>query len=59
MNELIICARCVIGRMHYPNECASPCTEGDHEVKATYQNYGYWRGECTKCHRVWEVDSSG
>jgi hypothetical protein len=45
--------------MHYPSQCSAPCSVGEHEVAATYKDYGYWRGECVKCKRVWEVDSSG
>ena len=45
--------------MHYPSQCAIPCSEGEHDIAATYQNYGYWHGQCSKCKKEWEVDSSG
>jgi hypothetical protein len=53
------CSKCERGSMHYPNQCTTPCQWGDHDIKATYQNYGYFRAQCSKCMRVWEVDSSG
>ena len=53
------CESCARGSMHYPSRCGAPCVEGNHDIAATYQNYGYWRGQCSKCNRVWEVDSSG
>lgn len=56
------CELCVKSVMHYPEQCQSRCPQGDslkHTVVATYQNYGYWRGQCIKCSKVWEVDSSG
>lgn len=57
---VFVCARCVNRSPHYPNQCASPCVDDEgHNVIATYESYGYWRGQCSKCDRVWEVDSSG
>lgn len=41
------------------DSCAIPCSEGEHDIAATYQNYGYWHGQCSKCKKEWEVDSSG
>ncbi len=53
------CGRCNQRIMHYPSQCAIPCSEGEHDIAATYQNYGYWHGQCSKCKKEWEVDSSG
>lgn len=59
--QLVVeCQKCEIRAMHYQSECPTLCTDGGlHDVAATYRNYGYWCGECRRCHKVWEVDSSG
>ena len=53
------CEKCERGSMHTHLECTEPCVKGEHDVEAINRSYGYWRGQCTKCKRVWEVDSSG
>jgi len=53
------CGRCNQRIPHYPSQCSIPCSEGEHDIAATYQNYGYWHGQCSKCKKEWEVDSSG
>lgn len=59
MAEATTCERCKRGSMHYPRECSEPCVDGEHDIESYYRNYGYFRASCSKCHRIWEVDSSG
>lgn len=52
-----LCARRV---MHHPGTCTTPCIDGrPHDVRGYASGSGYWRGQCTRCHRTWEDDSSG
>ena len=54
------CRMCEQRYPHFPKECGIPCEGGEpHDVVATYRHSGFWRGECRRCHKVWEVDSSG